>query len=238
MNTYKYLIFDVDDTIYDFDSAFINAQKNVATLLGVDYSEEYKEIDEKTAWKAWEEMHLDDTDIEDVQKNYHQYYREYIKRHFKYLLSELNAEVELVQVVKCYENSIAESSEFIEESTLSVICELANSYKIVLATNGMENIQEKRIEKLKPYVHSYFISEAMGAIKPTLDYYRMIMEKLNCNPKECLMIGDSITNDIIGAKSIGMDVCFFNPNGKNINSNIVCEYNIKSINDLKEILSL
>ncbi len=47
------------------------------------------------------------------------------------------------------------------------------------------------------------------------------------------MIGDSIMNDIIGAKSAGMDVCFYNPQNKNIDNNIICEYNIKSLYELK-----
>ena len=47
LQKYKYLIFDVDDTLLDFGKAFFTAQKNVATLLEVDYSDEFQKNDEK-----------------------------------------------------------------------------------------------------------------------------------------------------------------------------------------------
>ncbi|MCR5837528.1 MAG: hypothetical protein K6G88_13580 [Lachnospiraceae bacterium] len=48
LQKYKYLIFDVDDTLLDFGKAFFTAQKNVAALLEVDYSDEFQKTDEKT----------------------------------------------------------------------------------------------------------------------------------------------------------------------------------------------
>ena len=72
-NRYKYLIFDIDDTLLDFGSAFFQARKNIAALIGVECTEEYNAMDEKTGWKAWNEMRMDDTEDPDVQKNYHKY---------------------------------------------------------------------------------------------------------------------------------------------------------------------
>ena len=110
---------------------------------------------------------------------------------------------------------------------------MAKDHTLVLATNGMVKIQEKRIKKLKPYIHKLFISEAMGLIKPTKEYYHYILDDLNCRPEECLMIGDSITNDMIGAKNVGMDVCYYNFKKKEIGDKVVCDYVINSISELK-----
>jgi len=47
---YKYIIFDVDDTLLDFYSAFKNARIAVANKLGVTYSQDYMAFDEKCGW--------------------------------------------------------------------------------------------------------------------------------------------------------------------------------------------
>ena len=47
MSNYRYLIFDVDDTLLDFAPAFAIAQRNIAEKLGIESSKEYFETDEK-----------------------------------------------------------------------------------------------------------------------------------------------------------------------------------------------
>ncbi len=236
LQKYKYLIFDVDDTLLDFGKAFFKAQKNVAALLEVDYSDEFQKTDEKAGWKAWREMGLDDTECEEVQRQYHQLYNGYVKLHYKYLLDEINKEANPETVVACYEDSIASSSEFKESCTESVLRALSDKYKLVLATNGMVKIQEERIKKLKPYIEKHFISENMGVIKPTEEYYNHVLDELRCEPGECLMIGDSIQNDIIGAKKVGMDVCYYNYKKKEVAADVKCDFIINSINELKKLL--
>ncbi len=71
---------------------------------------------------------------------------------------------------------------------------------MILATNGVVQTQKKRVSDFLPYTYKLYISEEMGVIKPTRDYFDYILRDLNCPPKQCLMIGDSITNDMAGAK--------------------------------------
>ena len=51
-----------------------------------------------------------------------------------------------------------------------------------------------------------------------------------------MMIGDSIANDIIGAKSAGMDVCFYNARQKAVPADVVVDYEIRSMRELIDIL--
>lgn len=50
------------------------------------------------------------------------------------------------------------------------------------------------------------------------------------------MIGDSISNDMVGAKAIGMDVCYYNAIDKRKPEHVLVDYEIKSIQDLIKIL--
>ena len=236
MAIYKYLIFDVDDTLLDFYPAFLTAQRNIAENLGIEPSKEYLETDEKCGWKAWDECSLDKTYEKDVQENYHMYYYQYLRKHFEYLLEAYKKEYDVQELVDCYLKSISSSKVMKESDTLSVYTKLSQKYKLVLATNGIEKMQKERLFDFLPYTYRLYISEAIGFIKPTEDFYNYIISDLKCRLDECLMIGDSITNDILGAKAIGMDVCYYNSKRKRKPDNILVDYEVNSINELVQIL--
>lgn len=236
MQNYKYLIFDVDDTLLDFYPAFAAAQRNIAENLDIELSEEYLETDEKCGWKAWEESSLDKTEEKDVQENYHTYYYQYLRKHFEYLLEEYGKACDVQELVNCYLKSISSSKVMKEPDTLSIYERLSERYKLVLATNGIKRVQKERLSDFLPYTHMLYISEEIGYIKPTADFYNYVISDLKCRSKECLMIGDSITNDIIGAKAIGMDVCYYNPKGKIKPVNVLVDYEVSSIHNLIKIL--
>ena len=236
MPIYKYLIFDVDDTLLDFYPAFLTAQRNIAEKLGIEPSKEYLETDEKCGWKAWEECGLDKTDEKDVQENYHMYYYQYLRKHFEYLLEAYKKEYNVQELVDCYLKSISSSKVMKEPDTLPIYMKLSQKYKLVLATNGIEKMQKERLSDFLPYTYRLYISEAIRFIKPTEDFYNYIISDLKCRLDECLMIGDSIANDIVGAKAIGMNVCYYNAKCKRKPENISVDYEVNSINELVQIL--
>lgn len=57
---YKYLIFDVDDTLLDFDDAYHNVVQTIVEEQGMRYSNETFSVFCKCSWAAWNEMHLND----------------------------------------------------------------------------------------------------------------------------------------------------------------------------------
>lgn len=233
---YKYIIFDVDDTLLDFGCAFHTAQKDIAIKLGIELSKEYMELDEKTGWKAWIESGLDNTESEDVQRNYHIYYYQYLKNHYLYLIQELGLDICEDELVEEYINSISASKVLMESHTLQIYRSLAEHFQLALATNGIEKIQMERVSAFLPYTYKTYISESMESIKPSKQFFDYVIGDLQCNPKECLMIGDSITNDILGAKAAGMDVCFYNIKKKDLPKDLQIDYVINSIQELENIL--
>ena len=236
MHNYKYLIFDVDDTLLDFYPAFVTAQRNIAEKLGIEPSKEYLETDEKCGLKAWEESSLDKTEEKDVQENYHVYYYQYLRKHFEYLLEAYGKVCDVQELVDCYLKSISSSKVMKEPDTLSTYVKLSKRYKLVLATNGIERVQKERLSDFLPYTHRLYISEEIGFIKPTGDFYNYVMGDLKCGVEECLMIGDSITNDVMGAKTMGMDACYYNPQNKRKPENVLVDYEVNSIHDIVQML--
>ena len=236
LTNYKYLIFDVDDTLLNFYTAFKKSQEDMAKKLGVEYSDEYKKLDEKCGWRAWEESGLEDTKSPDVQENYHSYYFQYIKKHYMYLAQELGIEIDADELTDCYIESISSSRKLMEPETLGVYKALSKKYKLVLATNGIATIQKPRISDFIPFTYKTYISEEVGHIKPSKEFFDAMMQDLGCEANDCLMIGDSLTNDIIGAKEAGMDVCYYNRKKRSSEGGIHIDYEINSISELSEIL--
>ena len=136
MPTYKYLIFDVDDTLLDFYPAFATAQRNIAEKLDIEPSKEYFETDEKCGWKAWEESGLDRTEEKDVQENYHVYYYQYLRKHFEYLLEVYEKVCDVQELVDCYLKSISSSKVMKEPDTLPVYIKLSERCNIRAGSTG------------------------------------------------------------------------------------------------------
>lgn len=82
-----------------------------------------------------------------------------------------------------------------------------------------------------------FISEEIGAAKPSCDYFSYVLDKIgDKNKADYLVIGDSLTSDCDGAINFGLDICFYNPHGKPTDGRNVT-YNISKLSSLADILA-
>lgn len=100
-----------------------------------------------------------------------------------------------------------------------------DNYRLALATNPLfpAVATESRIAWAGLEVSDfelYTIYENSRFCKPNPDYYRDLVEKLNCSPKECLMVGNDVEEDMV-AQTIGMHVflltdCLINKKGRDL----------------------
>lgn len=80
-----------------------------------------------------------------------------------------------------------------------------------------------------------FISEEVGAAKPSRDYFEAVFRGIGNPPKETvLLIGDSLTSDMRGGLDYGIDTCWYNPMGKP--TNLPVTYQITRLAKLLAIL--
>jgi len=215
MKKYEYLVFDVDDTLLDFYAAFRHAQEMTSRLFGTECTEAFRKADEKCGWRAWIESGLERTDDEEIQKKYHDIYYRQLKLHYEYLAEELGAKCDPAAAAETYLEAIEASRVPMEPHTLETYKRLSEKYRLCLATNGISRTQRARTEAFMPYTYRLFVSEETGAIKPDKKFFDVILKELGCDPGKCLMIGDSVRNDMTGAIKAGMDVCLYDPKGKN-----------------------
>lgn len=104
---------------------------------------------------------------------------------------------------------------------------LSNSSEI--SYNVIDNL------KIKDYVDNIVLSCEVGYLKPDPRIFQQILLNLNVNEKECIMIGDKITTDVLGAKIMGMDIIYFNKSQNESNTNPNLSF-VATTNKLSEIL--
>ena len=121
---------------------------------------------------------------------------------------------------------------------------LAERYTVCAASNGPFDQQQSRLRLAGylPYFHHLFISEEIGAQKPSPVFFERSMKRLNAGreialrPHEVLMVGDSLTSDMAGGIGYGLKTCFFNPHARKVPSDVPVEYAIKQLDEIRTIL--
>ena len=92
---------------------------------------------------------------------------------------------------------------------------LYSKYEIIIATNGPKDAAINKLEKakLKSYISSIVSSEEVGFSKPTKEFFTFLYDKIqNKDKNKMLLVGDSLTTDVLGGMNNGIDTCWFNPN--------------------------
>lgn len=87
----------------------------------------------------------------------------------------------------------------------------AKGYRLFAASNSFGHLQRSRLEQagILPYFEDTYISMDIGYDKPDIRFYQEALRRCGLQPHEVLMIGDSMTTDVIGAQKAGMDALFF-----------------------------
>ena len=88
-----------------------------------------------------------------------------------------------------------------------VVKYLASKYPLTIISNGFKEVQYYKFEHsgLAKYFTHTIISEEVGINKPQPEIFRIALERNGIRAEEALMIGDSYTSDIAGAKAAGID---------------------------------
>ncbi len=96
---------------------------------------------------------------------------------------------------------------------VAVVKELKGTFRLGVVSNGFPDAQYKKIEAigLDSMISCVLLSEELGIRKPDPRIFLRAAQVLDVHPDECLFVGDSYSNDVVGAKSAGMHACWYNP---------------------------
>lgn len=124
------------------------------------------------------------------------------------------------------------------EITKEILNQFLTEYLLALISNYYGNVATVLKElSLKKYFTSIVDSTVVGIRKPDPKIFKIALDELGVNPDDAVMIGDSYSNDIVPAKSIGCKTIWINNKGWNEqNENNKADFIIKSFKELPDIL--
>lgn len=232
---YKYILFDIDNTLIDFGASLKMAAREVIKHGGGDACDKNLEAFCKINDDGWYASNLDNIDDPDIVANYHKIYHKYIDDVVIDATKAFNLRGSFDELLNCSNCSIGEFA-VLNPNVVKVLKKLSKKYTLCIASNGLTSIQPHKVVKYKEYISHIFISEDIGHSKPETQYFEYIINALRCEKTDCLMVGDSIVNDIFGANRAGIDTCFYNPSGYQNDKGIVPTYEIKDFMELLDIV--
>lgn len=221
----KTVFLDLDDTIFDFHACEKVAITKTLWGFGIDPDDEIIErysVYNRLQWEALERREITRDEV--------------LTRRFKLLFDSLGMEVDPWEVQSLYERNLSMEHIFMEGAE-ELLCKLRaiGKYKLYAATNGIERVQRRRIRdsRIDEFFDGFFISECIGANKPAREFFEKCFDVIpGFSRDEAIIIGDSLTSDILGGKNAGIKTCLFNPKKKKISGEVTPDYEIESLSEI------
>lgn len=229
---YKHLFFDLDHTIWDFhrnsheaiEEVFDNF--HIQKLGGIDFNsflKRYREVN-GSLWKQYNHGKINKSELRDAR--------------FKRVLSsfDLDKSLDSRLLEKLYMDVCPRKPNLVEGALDLLDYLQAKGYDLHILTNGFEEttITKLSSSNILDYFKVTVTSEGLQTTKPNAEFFERAMEKAKSTPEDTLMIGDNLDTDIKGAKNVGIDQVYYNPEENKHKEEVTFE--IKRLRELKEIL--
>ena len=223
----KFLLLDLDDTILDFHKAERIAISKTIREFGVEPTEEvlgrYHVINK---WH-WEQLELGTMVREEV-----------LVGRFAVLFEEYGVSVDPVAVARAYEKNLSIGHYFLPGAEEAVDA-LHRKYRLFLTSNGTASVQKGRMTSANLYrfFEKVFVSQEIGHNKPAKAYFDAVFAQIpGFDPAKAMIVGDSLSSDILGGINAGIKTCWVNPAHAAPKSGIKPDYEIEALHQLEALL--
>ena len=222
------VLFDLDDTLFDFHKAEKIALTKTLVHFGIDPTEETLALYSTINAAHWKRLELGEISREEVKVGR---YRE--------LFKTIGVECDPVKATAYYESMLAIGHYFMPGAP-ELLEELYGKYKLYIVSNGTAKVQEGRVGSsgIAKYMDGIFISQILGANKPDKQFFDICFAEIpDFSLSETVIIGDSLSSDIKGGINAGITTVWFNPKGIENDSDIKPDYTIKELSEVPGLLS-
>ena len=196
----RYILIDIDDTLLDFSRCSDEAMLRAADECGLNFPDGYYTVFKSINDSLWRRIEKGEITTDDLYRI-----------RWNLIFGEIGIDFDGVGFETVFRHRLNESAVPVEGAR-ELLEKLCGRYSLFAASNAPSGQQEERLKKacLYSFFDGFFISDDIGASKPSKEYFDRCFEKLgNPLPDEVLLIGDSLTADINGAKAYGMPAILF-----------------------------
>ena len=223
----KIILIDLDNTLIDFNECARHSIMNAFEKLGLEYSDRVFETFICENVKIWKRLERGEITKPELRAN-----------RWNIILSRLGIDFDGTILEEMFENGVAQGA-YAVDGAYGLLDYLYSKYKLYVVSNGFRFVQESRLKigDFEKYFTDVFVSEDVGIPKPAKEFFDYCFENINNPPKEdVILIGDSITADILGGINYGMDTIWFNKNNEPLPENINPNYTVNTLEEIKNIL--
>lgn len=229
---FKYLLWDVDGTLLDFEYSMRVSLYKSLKKIGVETTDEmvdrYSQINDGW-WKRLEKGEVTKAQL--------------LPGRFIDLFAEYDIECkDLAAYLTDFQDNLGREYRLMENA-LEVCTKLKEQgYHQFVVTNGVTRTQEEKLKLsgLAEQMEELFISEQIGAPKPHKEFFEVCFERISqkyprFEKNKVIIIGDSLSSDILGGINAGISTCYFNPRNKDTKGMKVT-YQIRTLEEIFEVV--
>lgn len=222
---FKHILFDADNTLFDFDQMERNAFFDTLQAFDVPCDDalyiRYREAN-RLLWLQFEQGRADRTEA--------------LAQRFELLLCDMD--IDGAEMNRVYQHNLAEHTVMMPYAL--ELCEhLSPIYELSIVTNGVGPTQRRKLSHtpLKPFFSRQFISEEIGVSKPDVRFFTHVLNALGHPDRDAvLIVGDSLTSDMQGGMNAGIKTCWLNREGDPVPDGYRLDYVITGLRELEDIL--
>jgi 2-haloacid dehalogenase len=225
---YRWLLFDADGTLFDYDKAEAYALRTTFREFGLEYESHYLDVYRPINAQIWLDFEKGLISAESVKAD-----------RFQQLFDAIGVASDAQSFSARYLKNLGDSAELIEGAE-NLIQALHGRVSLMLITNGLKDVQRSRLARsaIAECFADIVISEEVDTAKPHPGIFDAAFARMGGPRKEeVLLIGDSLTADIRGGNEYGIDTCWYNPEGRTPDSGLRIGYEIRHLEELLDILS-
>ncbi len=224
---YRWLVFDADGTLFDFHLGETTALKLTAGKHGFEYSSHLHTVYNAISAGLWRQFELGEISLMHLR----------VVR-FERLFAELEIDLVAESFNLDFMDALGQQRQLLPGAE-DVVRDLSSRFRLLLATNGIAVVQRPRFahSSIRKYFEDVVISDEIGVAKPQTGFMKEAFSRMG-EPKksDVLMIGDSLSSDIAGGVNFGIDTCWFNPDGHEVDGSPKPTFEISDLTEIDGIV--
>ena len=225
----KAILWDVDGTLLDFAAAEKAAIQKLFGEFGLGECTDgmvarYSAIND-AYWKRLERGEITKAEV--------------LVGRYRDFFSEIGVDPRLAETFNArYQIALGDTVVYRDDS-LEIVKALHGRVKQYVVSNGTVIAQAKKLERsrLGEWMDGIFLSEQLGAEKPSPRFFEQVFAALPDIPKEdMLIVGDSLTSDMQGGLNAGVPTCWYNPQSLPRPADMAIAFEIQNLQQIYELL--
>ena len=223
----KAVFIDIDNTLLDFCKSAEKAIKICFKNEGLPYTDNVFQVFYEINEGLWKQIEL-----KEITK------QEMYGLRWTTIFRALGIDDDGIAFEQSFRSTLSGIAEPVDNA-VELLEYLHTKYPLYAASNSSFEHQRKRMTRadMLKYFEKMFVSENVGALKPAKEFFDYCFKEIGeIAPDEAIIIGDSLTSDILGGYNYGIKTIWFNPDKLDIPSTPHPDHTVNSLLEIKNIL--